>query len=537
MNDFSRFTDEDLDRMDKHVLITIIHSLQGQLSSISDQLNFMTEQIALMNQRSFGRKTERADQFPDQLSLFELYDCFNEPEVLADDSKEPEIEEITISGYTRKSKTKREEKLEGLPARIFEHKLSEAELSELFPDGYKELPFETYKRLSVIPQIFMVDEHHVHIYASKTNDGRIVRAERPADLFRNSLATPSVMSLLTVNKYAKHLPLERQSKEMEQLGIKLETNTLANWMINGSDTYLSILYDELHKKLLDSHVVHADETPFEVIHDGRSAGANSYMWVYRNGKSDDDKPIILYDYQPTRRTDHPEEFLKDYTGVLVTDGYQVYHSLEKKREGLLFAGCWVHAKRKFAELVKALDPNQSDEIIAAEATKRISKIFSLDNKLNDLSKEEREKQRQLIIKPRVDKFFAWAKESIRKVPPESATAKGLQYCLNQEQFLRLFLEDGDIPMDNNLAEQAIRPFTLGRKNWVTISSPRGAEASAVIYSLVETAKANSLRLFDYFEYLYAELAAHADDTSRDFIQDLLPWSTVVQKKFRIPKKS
>ena len=182
-------------------------------------------------------------------------------------------------------------------------------------------------------------------------------------------------------------------------------------------------------------------------------------------------------------------------------------------------------------------PNNSDGIIAAEATKRISKIFHLDNKLDDLSKEERLKQRQLIIKPRVDKFFAWAKDAISKVPAEGSTAKGLQYCINQEEFLRVFLDNPDVPMDNNLAEQAIRPFTLGRKNWVTISSTEGAGASAVIYSLIETAKANNLRLFEYFEYLYTELAKHADDKNRDFIQDLLPWSDVVQEKFRIPQKS
>ena len=537
ITDFSTLTEEKLEQMDKRAVIAITMSMKGQLTAISNQLNIITEQLALMNQRSFGRKTEKADQMDNQLSLFEIYDVFNEPEILSDGSPEPEIEEVAISGYTRKAKTKREDKLEGLPARIFEHKLSEDELSKFFPDGYKELPVETYKRLSVIPRTFMVDEHHVHVYASKTNDGRIIRAERPADLFRNSLATPSILSMVTVSKFANHMPTERQSREMAQSGVNLGTNTLSNWLIKGSDMYLSLIYDELHKKLFDSHIVHADETPFEVVHDGRGAGSNSYMWVYRNGKCDNGHPIILYDYQPTRRTDHPEEFLKDYNGILVTDGYQVYHSLEKKREGLLVAGCWVHAKRKFAELIKSLDPNNSDGIIAAEATKRISKIFHLDNKLDDLSKEERLKQRQLIIKPRVDKFFAWAKDAISKVPAEGSTAKGLQYCINQEEFLRVFLDNPDVPMDNNLAEQAIRPFTLGRKNWVTIASTEGAGASAVIYSLIETAKANNLRLFEYFEYLYTELAIHADDKNRDFIQDLLPWSDVVQEKFRIPQKS
>ena len=251
----------------------------------------------------------------------------------------------------------------------------------------------------IIPQTLLVDEHPVHVYASKNNDGTIIKAERPADLFRNSIATAPLVATLITSKFANHLPLERQSKAFKDNGVKLETNTIANWMIKASDLYLSILYDELHKHLFKSHVVHADETPFEVIKDGRKAGSNSYMWVYRNGECDSKHPVVIYDYQPTRRLDHPDDFLKDYTGVLVTAGYQVYHSLEKKRKALKVAGCWVHAKRKFAELVKAIDTGPSDEIIAAEAVKRISELFHIDNLFSNLSSEERLKQRQTIIKP------------------------------------------------------------------------------------------------------------------------------------------
>lgn len=204
--------------------------------------------------------------------------------------------------------------------------------------------------------------------------------------------------------------------------------------------------------------------------------------------------MIIYDYQPTRRADHPEAFLKNYNGILVTDGYQVYHTLEKKREDLKVAGCWVHSKRKYSEIVKALGKKKPDAIIAAEAENWISKIFHQDNQLEGLPKRERKKQRQQKVKPLVDKFFAWAKTAILKVPAESATAKALQYSINQEGYLRVFLDDPNVPMQNNRAEQVIRPFTLGRKNWVTINSPKGAEASAIIYSIVETARANHLNV-------------------------------------------
>lgn len=533
MTDFSKLSPEELNKMDKHVLITIIGSLQSQLNAISSQLNFLTEQIALMNQRSFGRKTEQLDEMH-QMSLFEI---FNEPEALSDDSKEPEITEITISSHTRKKKSTRDSNLEGLPARIINHTLSAEELEKLFPDGYKELPEEVYKRLSIIPQTFLVDEHHVHVYASKTNDGTIVRAKRSADVFRNSIATPSLLSAIITGKYANHLPLDRQSRCYKDNGVKLETNTLANWMMRASEVHLSIIYDELHKYLYQSNVVHADETPFQVIRDGRKAGSDSWMWVYCNGLCDSRQPVVIYDFQSTRRADHPREFLKDYSGIVVTDGYQVYHSLESKRPDLEIAGCWIHAKRKFAELVKAAGIKALDGTVAAEATKRISELFHLDNQFNELVKEEREKQRQLIVKPKVDDFFAWVKEQSCKVTAGSNTFKGLQYCINQEKYLRVFLSDGNVPMDNNRAEQAIRPFTLGRKNWVNMDSIRGAQASAILYSLVETAKANNLRIYEYLELLLAGLAEHAEDTDRNFLKDLLPWSENAQTKCKSLKKS
>ena len=531
MTDFSKLTPEQLEKMDKQVLITIIGVLQERLDSISTQLNFLTEQIALMNQRTFGRKTERADQVPHQMTLDELYqdNIFNEPEILSDASPEPEVSEVIISSYTRKKKTSREEKLEGLPARVFEHTIDNDKLAEMFPDGYKELPAETYKRLYMIPQTFIVDEHHVHVYASKKNDGRIVKAERPADLFRGSLATPALVAALMTGKYVNHLPLERQSSYFKNFGVQLNSNTLANWMIRSVDKYLATIYDELHKYLYDSHVIHADETPFKVIKDGRDTQANSYMWVYRNGACNDSRPVVLYDYQPTRRTDHPEEFLKDYSGILVTDGYQVYHSLEKKRDNLTVAGCWIHAKRGFSEIVKAFGPDKPDLVIAVNAADRISEIFHLDNQLDDLTKTERKRRRRKDVKPKVDAFFTWAKDAIGKVPAKGKTADALQYCLNQEKYLRVFLDDASVPMDNNRAEQAIRPFTLGRKNWVNMFSTNGAQASAVIYSIVETAKANGLNVNAYLEYLLRELSAHADDPKEDYITRLLPWSKEAKK--------
>ena len=537
MADHNKLSVTELLEMDNKSLVSIIVSLQGQVSEISGQLGLLIEQLAVANQRTFGRKSEKASD-NDQLSFFDLgLNLFNEAEANSDDSNEPAITEVTISGHTRKVKTSRDDQLEGLPARVYNHVLSKEELATLFPDGYKELPEEIYKRLSIIPRTFLVDEHHVHVYASKKNDGTIIRADRPADLFRNSIATSSLVSAIITAKYSSHTPLERQSTAFKNDGIKLETNTLANWVILSSEYYLSLIYEALHKDLYRSNVIHADETPCRVVRDGRDTNSKSYMWVYHSGTHVSKHPVVIYDYQQTRHHYHPKEFLKDYSGVLVTDGYQAYQALARKRDDLQVAGCWVHAKRKFAELVKATPSNPDlGSTVAAEASSKISNIFHQDNKLDSLSKKDREKQRLIVVKPWVDDFFAWAKEQLLHVPAGGITFKGLMYCINQEQFLRVFLKDGNVPMDNNLAERAIRPFTLGRKNWTIIDSLQGAKASAMIYSIVETAKANNLRIYDYIELLLTELSKHQDDTNLDFIEDLLPWSESIQRQCHIKQK-
>lgn len=270
-----QLSDEQLNQLGKEALVVIVSSLQDQLLALQSQLDqanaqlsdnnrqieLLTEQIRIMNQRFFGRKSEAAvSEVDGQLSLF---DSFNEAEYLKQDSlKEPEITEVVIPSYHRKKAVgKRDADLAGLPARIIEHTLSEEELAARFPDGYKELPEEIYKRLHIIPETFIVDEHHVHVYASRNNDGTILKAPRPKDLFRNSIATPALVASIINGKYTNALPLERQAKAFKTNGIQLSTNTMANWVIKSADEYLSLIYDRLHERIYDSKVIHADETP------------------------------------------------------------------------------------------------------------------------------------------------------------------------------------------------------------------------------------------------------------------------------------
>lgn len=540
-----QLSDEQLNNLNKEALIILVSALQSQLDSMQAQLDaanaslkennhqieLLTEQIRLMNQRHYGRKAE-GDLIGADGTVYEqftLFDSFNEVEATSNPSiKEPEIEEVTISSYKRsKKKGKREEDLDGLPARIFGHKLSDKELSEKFPNGYKELPVEVYKRLHVIPETFIVDEHHIHVYASKDNNGLIVRAPRPTDLFKNSIATAPLVASIINGKYANALPLERQSKSFKCNGINLSTNTMANWVIKSADNYISLLYDRLHELLYDFKVLHADETPVKVMRiDGNKVkgGKETRTWVYRNNPNLSGKPIVLYEWQPTRKTDHPREFLKSFSGTLVTDGYQVYHTLGNEREDIKVAGCWVHARRPFADFIKSLKRggNSPNGTIAAEAYEMITDIMHTDNSYDDLSARDRKKQRQLHLTEKVDDYFDWVKLKYSQVTPNSVIGKALAYSINQEKYLRVFLSDGKIPMDNNFAEQAIRPFTIGRKNFVCIESSNGAKASAMLYSIVETARANNLNPYKYFELLLTEIPEHMEDKNQKFIDKLLP---------------
>lgn len=541
-----QLSEEQLNNLNKDALVIIAASLQDQLAMMQDQLDkanaqlsdtnrqieLLTEQIRIMNQRHFGKHSEAASEIDGQLSFF---DAFNEAEAAKNPSvPEPEITEVIISSYKRsKTKGKREADLDGLPARVFDHRLSEEELAEKFPNGYKELPEEIYKRLHIIPETFIVDEHHVHVYTSKDNNGKIVRAERPVDLFRNSIATPALVASILNGKYVNAIPLERQARAYKDNGINLATNTMANWVIKSAERYLSLIYDRIHELIYDSSVIHADESPVKVMRIDKNKiknGKKTYMWVYRNNPHCSKYPIVLYDWQPSRRADHPREFLKDFSGTVVTDGYQVYHTLGKERKDLKISGCWVHTRRPFAEFIKSVGVEAAKGSIAAEAYSMITEIMHIDNGFDDLSNRDRKKQRQLVLQEKVDDYFAWVKLKYSQVTHNSVIGRALAYSINQEEYLRMFLTDGKIPMDNNYAEQAIRPFTIARKNFVLMESDHGAKASAMIFSLAETAKANSVNTYEYFELLLSEIPKHMDDHDLRFLDNLLPWSKNVQEK-------
>ena len=365
------------------------------------------EQVILAKHQRFGRSSEKLED-ASQICFLEVDGnivFFNEAEAVCDlGAVEPE--ELEVPAAKRpKRKGKKDADLSELEVKRIDHYLSVEELeAEFGTKGWKKLPDAVSKRYLFIPAKVEVEEHHIGVYASKT-DGHMVKAEHPKALLHGSLVSASLGAAIINGKYVNAVPLYRLEQEFGRYGLKITRQNMANWCIRLSEEYLSVLYDYLHKEIYSYHVIQADETPVLVNRDGRKAGAKSYMWVYRSGHMYKDRQIVLYEYQLTRNASHPREFLKGYQGICVTDGYQVYHTLEKELEELTIAGCWVHCRRRFDEALKLIEKSVQKNSEAFLIMKQIQAIYREEGKLSDFSSDERLKQRQVVIKPLVDAFF------------------------------------------------------------------------------------------------------------------------------------
>lgn len=519
----NNLSEEQLNKLDQSELIKLILSQQEQIRKLDDTLQKFMEEVTDANRRRFGRSSE-AFEMEGQISFNEMdgtFAVFNEAEAVYDEEQEQTPAPAVKSKRPQGKKTADLSKLRVLETK--EYYLSDDELTKEFGDeGYKRLPDEIIKRYCFVPAKVGIEEIHVGVYSGKKSE-RMVKADFPAYLMRNSLVSPSLESGIINAKFVNAVPFYRIEKQLEANGIDITRQDMARWTIQTADRYLSLIYDYLHKRMYDYHILHADETPVLVNKDGRPAGSKSYMWVYRTGQYHE-RPIVLYEYQRTRNASHPREFLKDFSGVCITDGYQVYHTIEKEREDLKIAGCYAHARRRFDEALKAMPGGSRKGSLAYKALAMIQAIYSADKALNDLPPDERLIKRQTAVKPLVEAYFAWCHAHENQISSKSKTGNGIAYSLNQEKYLKVFLDDPLVPLDNNSAERAIRGFCIGKKNFVMIDTVSGANASAIIYSLVETAKANDLNVYEYMKYLLTEIPNHMDDKNTDFCEKLLPWS-------------
>lgn len=525
--------------------------LLQQNTNLQEKVDDLTDQVKLLNLRLYGKKSEKSKDIPGQMEMdFDTYSfVINEPEKILEsegETAEPSIEQVTGESEVKDKSPSKKKKSSGNKEKILSNvetkrediTISEEKLKELFPKGYKELPSESYKILERIPARWVAKQKVIHIYASKDNDGKIIRANHPAELLNNSFLSSSLISALMNAKFGLGLPLNRISQEYERQGVAIPRQVMAGWMIRISDKYLYPIYEAMHEKSLEAALLHADETPARVAEEckARGSSANAYMWVYYSGPEYGSPPLVIYDYEKSRDAENPRQFLKGYKGILVTDGYQVYHELEDENpEELTIAGCWVHAKRHYSELIKANADKYAKGSAASEGCRRISAIYHAEHFCNtDASPDERLQNRQQIVKPLVDAYFAWVESAIEKAAPNTEIYKALDYSINQKKFLKRFLDNPMIPLDNNAAERCIRKFCVGKHSWHVIGSNRGAKSSAVIISIVQTAILNHLKPYNYLKYVLDEMLKRQIENPGSYpVQDLLPWSPSIPEECRL----
>jgi len=511
-------------------LKNIVISLADENAKLKILNDWYLEQFRLAQHRRYGASSEKT-MLPDQLGLF------NEAEVLADDVPESE----TVGPYNRKKrKGKREEFYDGLPTEQIIHELPEDERvcpecgGPLHACGHEVLRRE----VKVIPAQVIAEEHVQTVYGCRDCEQNsaddappMVKAPVPAPVISGSgIASPSLLSFILCNKYVLALPLYRQEQELQRIGIHISRQTLANWIIFVAVHWLAPIYGLLLEELLKNDILHADETSLQVIkEDGRKASQKSYMWMYHTGR-DAVRHVALFEYQPTREGKHPLEFLAGFQGFLHVDAYAGYRGLED--QGVILVECWVHARRKFDEALKALRKDERANAAANIGLTYCNKLFELERKFDELnlSPEERAGRREVESRPIAEAFFAWAESMLPQTLPKSKLGQAVGYAVNQKPWLMNFLLDGRLELSNNRAERSIRPFTVGRKNWLFSYCARGAKASAIAYSIIETAQANGLVPFMYLNYLFQTLP----NIPVEQFHECLPWSPAVQECCKIP---
>ena len=540
------FSEKQLQDMSKENIITLIQAMQVHqkkqeteiqlLKEKTKELEFMnallSDRLALAQRKQFGSSSEKYAEGYEQMDLF------NEAEQEADpNAAEPEMEEIHPKSYKRKKPTgKKEEDLSAFETtEVIKHKL---EGNDRFcPEcgtKYKVVTTETVKYLKFIPARFEVVEETTYVYACP-KCGMMKRPQKDPSLLKGSVATPSLVAGIMNAKYVNGMPLARQEREFARYNLNLSTKTMANWIILCAKRYLQPIYDLMREEFLRSRYIHCDETRLQVIDEPEQKGTTqNWMWVYLTDEYSGSPRMVLFQYERTRGGYHPVEFLGDeFRGYLTCDGYQAYHGLP---EQITVTGCMAHARRRFDEaltpLKKGFTKEQLKETTACQAMARIGMLYKIEELIRNQSPEERYAERQKQSKPLLEAFFGWLHTLEGSVNRSSKIGEAVLYALNQEKYLKAYLEDGHLSIDNSAAERAIKNFAIGRRNWLFSKSIKGAEASATVYSITETALLNGLKPYDYVAYILERMKDLGPFPSKEDLQKLLPWSESIPESCR-----
>lgn len=484
------------------------------------QTGILLEEISLLRAQLYGRKSEKhtpADG-PQPLPLFDM------PE--PDESGEV-VEELHIPAHDRKRRGRKPLPKE-LPREEIIHDITEDEKICACGCELTRIGEETSEQLDVTPAVVKVLRYIRPKYACRKCEG--VEGQGPTvkvapvapHLIPRSIASPGLLAHILTAKFVDHLPFYRQEKLFVRLGVEISRTSMCSWAMRVAEACQPLL-NLFSEEILSGNIISADETPLQVLREpGRSPTSKSYMWIFRRGNPG--KQVLVYQYHETRSGSVAKEFLRDFTGYVQSDGYSGYDFLDHETE-IRHIGCWAHARRKFNDVVKAQGKNRKHGA-ADMALSYIRKLYAFEKEASKqkLSSDEIYKMRQKKAKPLLENFYEWLSKKKLQTPPKGLLGKAVSYTLNQWERLVGYLEDGHLSPDNNLAENAIRPFVVGRKNWLFSGTPKGAEASALLYSLIETAKANGLEPYAYLRYIFALLPVAL--TLQDY-EALLPWNVAL----------
>jgi len=484
--------------------------LKAEVATLKTLVAQLQEQARLSARRQYGTSSEKAG--PGQLPLFNEAEAHAPAKACA-----PVHEEITYR--RRKAAGKREADLSKLEHVRIDYGLDESERTCPACSGpLHDMGTEVRSELTVVPARIYVTDHAAHKYACRHCDRHaeatpILTAKAPEPLIKGSYASASLIAHTITSKYQLALPLYRQEADWRSKGIDISRQSMANWVIAAAE-FARPVYELMRADLISRDIICADETTVQVLGEpGRPAASKSYMWLYRSG-ADAEHPLVLYDYRKSRSVDCPKGFLRGYSGYVCADGHGAY----RKLPGVTVSGCMAHARRKFDEALKILPETERAGSSAAIGLGYFSTLFALERDFAGLGFDERYEARLEKSKPVFDEMCGWA--TSLPVLPKSACGRARHYLLAQRPYLENVYLDGRLEVSNNRAERSIKPFVIGRKNWLFANTPRGAHASATLYSVIETAKENRLKVFEYLTYLFEQLP----NTTTSRINELAPHS-------------
>lgn len=483
------------------------HALQKENHKLQVKVNDLLESLRLEHHRKYGKSSEKS---PGQQELFD------EAEQLTDENApQDEASDSTRRSKSTPAKKTRKPLPTDLPRikTVIELDASERQCS--CGCEMTEIGEEISEQLDIIPAKVQVLQTVRKKYACKNCDETIKTAPLQAVLLPKAMASANTMAYVITSKYADGLPLYRLSEILKRHGIVMSRQTLSESVLSVASK-VELLIDHMKQLLLSSHLIYMDETGVQVLNEpGKTAQSKSYMWVQRGGPPG--KPVIYFHYNPSRATMVPKQLLDGFEGALMSDGYEPYRTVTAENR-LVHLCCWAHARRKFMEAKSAQPKGKSGRADVAIAF--IAKLYRVETECKDLSSQDRYEHRQRRSKEILKEFTCWLDDKQQKVAPKNTLGKAVNYTLKYWKELSCYVDNGDWPIDNNLAENAIRPFVIGRKAWLFSNSQRGATASANLYSLIETAKANQCEPYHYLSWMLNKLPV----TPIDKVDELMPWN-------------